>query len=352
MEHTIEPRNWDLRSDTVTKPTVEMLSRMMEAPVGDDAFGEDVTVNELEQTVAKLCNKQAALFCASSTMSNQLAIRTHITVVPASLVVHQNSHVFQYESGGASLLTQAMMVPVFPESTVNLTKADVEKNIIPDNFRYHKAPTKLVCLENTFSGVVMPLEDIEQIAGMSRGRGIPVHMDGARLWNASIATGIPLATYASHVDSLNLCLSKGMGCPVGAMLVGSNEFIERARHFRKVFGGGWRQAGVLAAAGLYAIESIWPTMEESHRLARKLADGFVEIGFELALPVDTNMVLLLSKGKKLPNDQDFNKLADALKPKGIVLGLPYEGSVRIVVHHQITGECIDCILQSARRIFV
>ncbi|KAJ1769380.1 Threonine aldolase [Coemansia sp. RSA 1813] len=346
MELIKESRNWDLRSDTVTKPTAEMLSRMMEAQVGDDVFGEDITVKGLEQTVAKLCNKQAALFCVSSTMSNQLAIRTHITTAPASLIVHRNSHIFQYESGGASLLTQAMMVPVLPGSTINLTKADVEKSVIPDNFLYHKAPTKLVCLENTFSGVVMPLEDIEQIAEMSHGREIPVHMDGSRLWNASVATGISLATYANHVNSLNLCLSKGMGCPVGAMLVGSSEFIDRARHFRKVFGGGWRQAGVLAAAGLYSIEKIWPTMEESHRLARKLADGFVEMGFILALPVDTNMVIL-SKGKQF-SDQDFTKLAGELKPKGIVLGLPYEGSVRIVVHHQITDDCIDSILQSAR----
>ncbi|KAJ2559510.1 Threonine aldolase [Coemansia sp. RSA 1933] len=349
MELVKEPRNWDLRSDTVTRPTAAMLSRMMEAQVGDDVFGEDATVKELEQTVAKLCNKEAALFCASSTMSNQLAIRTHITTVPASLVVHSDSHVFKYESGGASLLTQAMMVPVSPALTVNLTRADVEKSLIPDNYLYHKAPTRLVCLENTLSGAVMPLEDIELIAAMAHTRGTPVHMDGARLWNASVATGIPLDTYASHVDSLNLCLSKGMGCPVGAMLIGSSEFIDRARHFRKVFGGGWRQAGVLAAAGLYAIENIWPTMEVSHRLARKLADGFVEMGFGLAMPVDTNMVLL-SKGK-LFSDKDFSALADDLRPQGVVLGLPYEGSIRLVVHHQITDECIDWILQSARRLF-
>ncbi|KAJ1834471.1 Threonine aldolase [Coemansia sp. RSA 2711] len=338
--------NWDLRSDTVTKPTADMLAAMLGAPVGDSVFGEDPTVTELERRAAELCGKEAAIFCASSTMGNQLAIRAHLHNPPESIVCHAKSHIFQYESGGAALLSQAMMVPVTPSDSINLTAADVKQHLILDNFLYHKPPTRLVALENTFSGVVMPLKDIEEIAELAHSHGIPVHLDGSRLWNASVATGISLAEYTRQMDSVNLCLSKGMGCPVGAVLVGSAAFIDKARHFRKVFGGGWRQAGILAAAGLYAIDHIWPTMKRSHEQARRLADGLTALGFAVSLPVETNMVLLSIDAEMGVACQ---QLVDVLKEKGVTMGVLYEGSLRLVVHHQIDDECIDLILASARQ---
>ncbi|KAJ2849351.1 Threonine aldolase [Coemansia brasiliensis] len=340
-------RNWDFRSDTVTKPTTGMMAAMLNAPVGDSVFGEDPTVLELESRVAKLCGKEAALFCASSTMGNQLAIRAHLHSPPESILCHAKSHIFQYESGGASLLSQAMMLPVTPSNSINLTAKDVEDNLILDNSFCHKAPTKLVALENTFSGVVMPLEDMQQIAALAHGHGIPVHLDGSRLWNASAATGISIADYVKDMDSVNLCLSKGMGCPVGALLVGSTAFIDKARHFRKVFGGGWRQAGILAAAGLYAIDNIWPTMKHSHQQARRLADGMTRMGFTLVLPVETNMVLLALDAEHKPACE---KLIDMLKTEGVILGLVYEGSLRLVVHHQIDDTCIDLVLSTASKL--
>ncbi|KAJ2140531.1 Threonine aldolase [Coemansia sp. RSA 564] len=342
-----QSRNWDFRSDTVTKPSSDMLAAMVSAQVGDSVFGEDPTVTALEQRVAELCGKEAAVFCASSTMGNQLAIRAHLHNPPESIVCHAKSHIFQYESGGASLLSQAMMYPVTPASSVNLKVADVEKSLVLDNFLYHKPPTGLIALENTFSGVIMPVEDMRDISELARSHNIPVHLDGSRLWNASAATGISLAEYSQHADSVNLCLSKGMGCPVGAVLVGSHAFIDKARHFRKVFGGGWRQAGLLAACGLYAIDHIWPTMPKSHELARRLADGMCSLGFELVLPVETNMVLLsLEEERRAACDA----LIEAVAKEGVTLGVVYEGSLRLVVHHQIDDACVELILSTANRI--
>ncbi|KAJ1946793.1 Threonine aldolase [Linderina pennispora] len=169
-------------------------------------------------------------------------------------------------------------------------------------------------------------------------------MDGSRLWNASIASGISLAEYAKEVDSVNLCLSKGMGCPVGAILAGSEEFIRKARHFRKLFGGGWRQAGILAAAGLYAIDNIWPTMAKTHEQTKRLADGLFELGFKPLLPVETNMILLDPSDARVDSDE----LSRELAKQGVILDTVYEGSVRIVTHNQIDDECIDLVLSVAR----
>lgn len=240
---------FDLRSDTFTKPSAEMLSAMVASKVGDDVYGEDPTVLELERKIADMCGKPAALFCCSSTMSNQLAIRAHLSQPPSSLICHQNAHVFQYEAGGAAFHSQAHSIAIAPHASYNLTRKDIEPRLVLDSYLGHCPVTQLICLENTLAGVVMPLEDIKDIYALSQQHQIKVHMDGSRLWNASMASGISLAEYSESVDSLNLCLSKGMGCPVGAMLVGSQAFIDRARILRKLFGGGWRQAGVLAAAG-------------------------------------------------------------------------------------------------------
>ncbi|KAJ2157725.1 Threonine aldolase [Coemansia sp. RSA 552] len=338
---------WDLRSDTATKPSMAMLQFMMVAKVGDDGLGEDPTVKELEARVASLCGKEAALMCASSTMSNQVAIRTHLRNPPESVLCHWHSHVFQYESGGAAFHSQAMMIPVAPTDSVNLTAQTVEKNLVLDTHLGHKAPTGLIALENTLMGAVMPLDDLKDIGELARKHRIPVHVDGARLWNASVASGVDLAEYCRHADSINLCLSKGMGAPVGALLVGSTEFINKARHFRKLFGGAWRQAGLLAAAGLYAIDHIWPTMKDTHALTRRLADGLVDLGFSLVLPVETNMVLVGTHREAWANGVHA-RLVDILEERRVLLGGVYEGCLRIVLHHQISDECVDIILAAAK----
>ncbi|KAJ2016584.1 Threonine aldolase [Coemansia sp. S680] len=339
-------QTWDLRSDTATTPTADMLSAMVSAQVGDDVLGEDPTVNSLEQTVARLCGHESALFCVSSTMANQLAIRTHLCNPPESLLCHWDSHIFKYESGGASLHSQAQMIPIKP-STINLTVDDIRGHFIQGNFLGHRAPTHLVTLENTLSGVIMPIEDVREISEFTRNMGAQVHMDGSRLWNAA-TTDKELCEYAGLIDSLSLCLSKGMGCPVGALLVGSRQFIDRARHFRKAFGGGWRQAGILAAAGLYAIEHVWPTMPNTHMQAKRLAQGLESLGYVLALPVHTNMVMLdTTKSTGVSTEV----LSQALRPKGIILGAVYEESyLRMVLHHQINDECIDIILAVANEL--
>ncbi|KAJ2807623.1 Threonine aldolase [Coemansia guatemalensis] len=360
MEDTVEIKteaghNWDLRSDTMTKPTAGMLSAMVNAPLGDSVFGEDPTVNKLERRAAELCGKDAALFCVSSTMCNQLAIRCHLLNPPQSLICHLRSHVYEYESGGASMHSQAMMIPVTPANSVNLTAADVQKHLILDNFMGIKAPTGLIALENTFHGTIMPLEDMEDIAALAREHEIPVHIDGSRLWNASVATGISLAEYSRNADSVNLCLSKGMGCPVGAVLVGSTKFINKARHMCKAFGGGWHQAGILAAAGLFAIDHIWPTMKESHALTRRLADELVAMGFDLIAPADTNMILLAEHkqnedGGSSASEKLHVQLTDALKAKGVIVGAVYQGCLRLVLHHQIDAQCVNIVIATAKRI--
>ncbi|KAJ2724783.1 Threonine aldolase [Coemansia sp. Benny D115] len=334
----------------MTTPTEGMRAAMFSAPVGDDVYGEDPTVIALESRVAALCGKPAALFCASSTMANQLAIRTHLRSPPESLLCHADSHVFLYESGGAALHSQATAIPVKPldKSRANLSVEDVRRAFISDRMMGLKAPTGLITLENTFSGALMPLEDIREISVFAHENNVPVHLDGSRLWNAAVAEGRELSEYAEHVDSLNLCLSKGMGCPVGAVLVGSEQFIARARQFRKAFGGGWRQAGILAAAGLYAIDEIWPRMHESHERAKTLAECLVRAGFELALPVDTNMVLVREPRDK-PGAQE--SLVARMSELGVRVESPYDGCLRLVLHHQIDDECVAIFKSAVKTLF-
>ncbi|KAJ1954772.1 Threonine aldolase [Linderina pennispora] len=279
-------------------------------------------------------------------MSNQIAIRTHLQAPPASVLCHRNSHIFQWESSGVAYHSQAQLIPVAPKDSINMKVQDVKDSFLEDDGNIHKAATKLITLENTYNGVVMPIEDIREIRRFANEKGVPVHLDGARLWNASVASGISLAEYAKEVDSINMCLSKGLGCPVGAVLVGSEDFIRKARYYRKLFGGAWRQAGVLAAAALYAIDNIWPTMAATHKLTRRLLDGLVELGFKPELPVETNMIILDASEAKV----DMDELAKALDERGIIIRTVYDGSFRIVTHHQIDNSCVDEVLSVANKL--
>ena len=264
----------DLRSDTITQPTPAMREAMARAEVGDDVFGDDPTVTRLEARTAEILGKEAAVFTPSGTMANQLALRAH-TEPGDEILVDGNAHIYYYETGAPAALA-GVMCRCLPGVRGLFTVADVEAALRPAD--QHFAPTKLVCLENTHNrggGSVWPMERIREIADVSRARGLRLHLDGARLWNAAVATGIPERDYAAHFDSVSVCFSKGLGAPIGSALCGTREFIQRARRFRKMYGGGMRQAGIIAAGALHALEHHRARLAEDHANARALAE---EIG--------------------------------------------------------------------------
>ncbi len=299
----------DLRSDTVTLPTDEMRRAMAEARVGDDVLGEDPTVNELERRTAELLGKDAALFVPSGTMANQLAVRSH-TQGGDEIFVDTNAHVYYYE-GGASAAISGVMCRHLDGRRGIFTAGQLREAIRPSDV-HHPHPA-LVCLENTHNrggGSVWPIEQIAEVESVAREAGLKMHLDGARLWNASVATGIAESEYASHFDSVSVCFSKGLGAPVGSAVAGSADFITRARRFRKMFGGGMRQAGVIAAAALYALENHRARLADDHTNAKALAEGICDLpGIELDLAdVETNIVFLgVADGRSAELSQQLNE---------------------------------------------
>lgn len=287
----------DLRSDTITQPTPAMREAMARAEVGDDVFGDDPTVRQLEERVADILGMEAALFTPSGTMANQLAIRAQ-TAPGDEILIDANAHIFYYESGAPAALSGVMCRCLHGQRGI-FTAADMEAALRPPD--QHFPPSRLVCLENTHNrggGKVWPLERIREVADVARSHGLRMHLDGARLWNASIATGIPERDYAASFDSVSVCFSKGLGAPVGSALAGSCEFIQRARRFRKMLGGGMRQAGILAAAALYALDHHRARLADDHANARTLAEGLARLpGIELdPATVETNIVFFRVPG--------------------------------------------------------
>jgi threonine aldolase len=284
------PEQIDLRSDTVTRPSAAMRAEMARAEVGDDVYREDPTVNRLQEAVAELLGKEAALFMPSGTMSNQVAVKAACRGGEA--ICEADAHTFHYEMAAAAARSGIQLVPV-PGSRGVLTWADIEGAIRPVADYFPR--TGLICLENTHNragGTVFPVEVMADVAGNARARGIPVHLDGARLWNASVATGTPLSAYAASADSVSVCFSKGLGAPVGSCLCGSREFVEEAIAVRRSFGGAMRQAGILAAAALYAVEHNVERLADDHRRARTLAEGVANIPvFSVERP-ETNIVMV------------------------------------------------------------
>jgi threonine aldolase len=281
----------DLRSDTVTRPTAAMRAAMAAAEVGDDVFGDDPSVNALQERIADLLGKEAALFVSSGTQGNLIGVMTHCGRGD-EYIVGQSAHTYRYEAGGAAVLGSVQPQPLEHQADGSIALADIAAAIKPDDS--HFARSRLLCLENTIGGKVLPLAYIAEATALARSRGLATHLDGARLFNAAVALGgDPFANaraIAAHFDSVSVCFSKGLGAPVGSALVGSRRFIEQAHRWRKMLGGGMRQAGVLAAAALHALGHHVERIADDHALARRLAEGLQRIPGLAVDAVQTNMV--------------------------------------------------------------
>lgn len=287
----------DLRSDTLTQPTAGMKEAMFAAPLGDDVFGEDPTVNALETKIAALFGMEAALFCPSGTMTNQIAIRLH-TGPQKEVICHQYSHIYLYEGGGIMANSMAS-VKLLSGDLGKITASQLAESINPDDV--HAPETTLVSLENTMNkggGSIYTLDEIKPIHALCREKGLKLHLDGARLFNALVESGESPADWGAHFDTISICLSKGLGCPIGSVLLGTKADIKRAKKVRKVFGGGMRQAGFLAAAGIYALDHQVERLKEDHRRARVLGKFLVQAPHVAeVLPVATNIVIARLEGK-------------------------------------------------------
>jgi len=299
----------DLRSDTFTKPTPEMREMMKNAEVGDDVFGEDPTVNRLQEEVADLLGKEAGLFVASGVMGNQVAVNAH-TQPGDEVILEKNAHIFYYEAGAPAMLSGVQLLTIPGEKGI-LSAQSIEKALRPANV--HFPPTRLICLENTHNragGKIYPLDELKKIHKLAKKNNLKMHLDGARLWNASVATGISLKEYAKYFDSVMVCFSKGLGAPVGSMVIGSKEYINIAHRYRKIYGGGMRQAGIIAAGALYAVNNNIKKLSRDHENARKLAEGFNSVeGFSVDMDtVETNIVMVNIDKNFLTAEQVVAKL--------------------------------------------
>jgi threonine aldolase len=329
------PKPIDLRSDTVTRPSVGMRRAMAEAEVGDDVFGEDPTVLHLQEVVAEMLGKEKGLFVPSGTMSNQCAIKTH-TQPGDEVIAEEGCHIANYESGAPGLLS-GVLIRTIPGKNGIITALQIAEKIRP--LAYHYPHTALIEIENTHNragGTIFPLEEIKRIRELADRHNLPLHMDGARLWNASVATGISLAEYAKYCHSVSVCFSKGLGAPVGSMLLGEADFITRAHRYRKIFGGGMRQVGVLAAAALYAIQHNLDRLIEDHQKAQILARAINQCrAFEIDLSaVQTNIVIWKVK----PGELTVSKVVEDLKQEGILVIDIGGNRIRAVCHLDVSLE--------------
>lgn len=327
----------DFRSDTVTKPTKEMLEAMFNAPVGDDVFSEDPTVNELQEFAADYFGKEAALFCSSGTQTNQIAINVHVQP-GGEVICHEESHIYKYEGGGIAKNSGAS-VRLLQGDRGRLTVDEIAKWINnPDDV--HFPLTQLVSLEDTANrggGAIYDFEEIKKIKAFCVANNLPLHLDGARLMNALVETGIDPKVYAAQFDSISLCLSKGLGAPVGSVLVGTKDFIKQARRVRKVFGGGMRQAGIIAAGGLYALKHNVERLKIDHDHARKLESTLNELEWvESVLPVQTNIVVAILK-----DANQREAIIERLAERNVRIMAFGPGMLRMVTHLDVTSEQIE-----------
>ncbi|GAA4733732.1 low-specificity L-threonine aldolase [Flavisolibacter ginsenosidimutans] len=326
----------DYRSDTVTKPSKAMLEAMFSAPVGDDVFGEDPSINELENLAATMFGMEAALFCPSGTMTNQIAIKCH-TQPGDEVICDVTSHIYQYEGGGIAA-NSGSQVKLIQGDRGRITAEQVRESINADDV--HKARTTLVSLENTSNrggGSCYDLAEIKKIRSVCDEHGLALHLDGARLFNALVAKGESAEDYGKTFHSISICLSKSLGCPVGSLVMGTKDFIRKARRARKAFGGGMRQAGYLAAAGIYALKNNIERLTEDHQHAKLLAEALSKKNFvETVLPVETNIVIFSVRGQFTPQS-----LVAKLKEQNIYWYAISPTQVRIVTHLDVTQNMIE-----------
>ncbi len=338
----------DLRSDTVTRPTPAMRQAMACAEVGDDVFGDDPSVNALQENIAALLGKQAALFMPTGTQSNLAGIMAHCGRGD-EYIVGQGAHTYRYEAGGAAVLGSVQPQPLPNQSDGSLALADIDAAVKPDD--EHFARSRLLALENTIGGKVLPLAYLAEATALARARGLATHLDGARLFNAAVAQSsahggdvrATAAAIASHFDSVSVCFSKGLGAPVGSALVGSKVLIQRVRRWRKMLGGGMRQAGGLAAAASYALQHHVDRLADDHMLALRLADGISHIdGLDVVRP-QTNIVFATARGGRGP------ALLAHLKAQGVLAtGLI---GLRFVTHLDVDRAGVDRAIAAVRGFF-
>ncbi|MDR3627531.1 MAG: GntG family PLP-dependent aldolase [Ignavibacteriaceae bacterium] len=337
----------DLRSDTVTKPSIEMRKAMYEAEVGDDVFQEDPTVNELQEYAADLLGKEAALYVSSGVMGNQLCLNV-LTNPGDEIICERDAHIFQYESGSPAKLSGIQMMPVPGEMGV-ITPEQIEPCIRPAS-AYYMPRTKVVELENTHNragGTIQPIENIIRVEELVKKHNLLFHLDGARIWNASVETGISVKEYASHFDSISCCLSKGLGAPAGSIIAGTKGFIEEAFRVRKSWGGGMRQIGILAAAGLYALKNNISRLAEDHKKAKILAEVIAEIP---SLEIDLNTVqtnIIIFKAKTLSIEQAIERF----KSHGVLLSEGKPGFIRVITHLDVSFDEIEKTKKVFKEIF-
>ena len=336
----------DLRSDTITRPTAAMRAAMAEAEVGDDVLGDDPTVEALERRVAEVLGKEAAVYMPSGSMTNQSAIRAH-TEPGDEILLDADAHCYFYEGGAPGALS-GVMCRLLPGVRGIFTADDVRAALRPRNV--HFPPTKLVCIENTSNrggGSVWTLQAVVDVAAAAREAGLAVHLDGARLWNAAVATGVPEREYARHFDSVSVCFSKGLGAPVGSALAGSRDFIARARRFRKQFGGGMRQAGIIAAGALHALEHHRGRLADDHANAETLAEGIAGLpGVELdSATVETNIVIFRV------TSQPASELAARLHEAGVRMLTTGPDTLRAVTHLDVSAQQIASAVRIIQRTF-
>ncbi len=322
----------DLRSDTVTRPSEKMRKAMYEAEVGDDVFQEDPSVNRLQEYAAEILGKEAALFVSSGVMGNQVCLNV-LTSPGDEVICERDSHIFNYESGSPAALSGIQLSPIDGKNGV-ITPEQVEPYIRPAS-AYYMAKTKVIEVENTHnraSGAIQPLDNIIALRKLAKKYNLYSHLDGARIWNASVTSGIPVKDYAEHFDSISCCLSKGLGAPVGSIIGGTKEFIKEAFRVRKAWGGGMRQVGIIAAAGLYALKNNIERLEEDHRKAKLLADTISEIP---SLEIDIDAVqtnILIFK----PLKTSVEKAIEACRRKGLLISVGKVDSLRAITHLDVS----------------
>lgn len=336
----------DLRSDTVTRPIEEMRKVMASAEVGDDVYGEDSSINYLEKMSAELFGKEAAVFIPTGTMGNQLAVLTHCERRD-EILCEESSHVFYLECGGAAVMAGVQI------RTMSAKRGIVTPEVLDRYWRggdIHYTPTRLVWVENTHNragGIVYPLETLKAVQKWAKEKSLNTHMDGARIFNASIASEVPVAEIASTVDSVMFCISKGLGAPVGSLLVGTRDFIASARNWRKMLGGGMRQAGILATAGIYALNHRVARLSEDHYFAKELANKLFALGYELPTGMPETNILMINAPTKYKDDKEFT---EKLKENGVLVSPFGKKVVRLTTHQDLSISQLPDIVEVFKKV--